>query len=64
MKAKLFIIGKSALKALILLAGGYASFRLTGSWEIGSVAAIVIAPILKFIDPQDDSLGVNATPNP
>jgi len=60
MKTKLFIIVKSALKAVILLVGGWASYKLTGSWEIGSGVAIAIAPLLKMIDPQDDSLGINA----
>ena len=60
MKTKLFVIFKSSAKALILLIGGWASFKLTGSWEIGSGVAIAIAPLLKMIDPKDDSIGLNA----
>lgn len=60
MKTKLFVIFKSSTKALILLVGGWASFKLTGSWEIGSGVAIAIAPLLKMIDPTDNSIGVNA----
>ncbi|CAB4194279.1 hypothetical protein UFOVP1261_24 [uncultured Caudovirales phage] len=60
MKTKLFVIFKSSAKALILLIGGWASFKLTGSWEIGSGVAIAIAPLLKMIDLNDDSIGLNA----
>jgi hypothetical protein len=62
MKTKLFVIIKSALKAVVLLVGGWASYKLTGSWEIGSGVAIAIAPLLKMIDPQDTSIGLNAQP--
>ena len=60
MKSKLFVILKSSAKALILLVGGWASYKLTGSWEIGGGVAIAIAPLLKMIDPTDDSIGLNA----
>jgi len=60
MKSKLFVILKSSAKALILLVGGWVSYKLTGSWEIGSGVAIAIAPLLKMIDPTDDSIGKNA----
>ena len=60
MKTKLFVILKSSAKALILLVGGWASYKLTGSWEIGSGVAIAIAPLLKMIDPNDDSIGFKA----
>ena len=62
MKFKLFVIFKSSAKALILLVGGWASYKLTGSWEIGSGVAIAIAPLLKMIDPTDDSIGIKAKP--
>lgn len=58
MKDKVLVIVKSSLKAAILLLGGWASFKLTGSWEIGSGVAIAIAPLLKAIDPTDTSIGV------
>ena len=60
MKTKLFVILKSSAKALILLVGGWASYKLTGSWEIGSGVAIAIVPLLKMIDPTDDSIGFKA----
>jgi hypothetical protein len=56
MKKNLLVILKSALKAAILLLGGWASFQLTGSWQIGSGVAIAIAPLLKLIDPNDKDL--------
>lgn len=60
MKTKLFVILKSSAKALILLVGDWASYKLTGSWEIGGGVAIAIAPLLKMIDPTDDSIGIKA----
>ena len=62
MKSKLFIILKSSAKAVILLAAGWVSYKLTGSWEIASGVSIATAPLLKMVDPQDDSLGINAKP--
>ena len=62
MKTKLFVILKSSAKALILLVGGWASYKLTGSWEIGGGVAIAIAPLLKMIDPTDHSIGFKAKP--
>lgn len=59
LKRQLLVALKSSLKAAITLGAGYVSFRLTGSYEISAGVALIFAPILKVIDPADNSMGFN-----
>jgi hypothetical protein len=61
LKRQLLVALKSSLKAAIVLAGGYLSYKLTGSYEISAGVGLVIAPLLKVIDPKDNSMGFNLT---
>lgn len=59
LQRQLLVALKSSAKAAITLAAGWLSFKLTGSYEISAGVALVIAPILKVIDPKDNSIGFN-----
>jgi hypothetical protein len=59
LQRQLLVALKSSLKAAITLGGGYLSYKLTGSYEISAGVALVLAPILKVIDPKDNSIGFN-----
>ena len=58
---QLLVALKSSLKAAITLGGGYLSYKMTGSYEISAGVALVLAPLLKVIDPKDNSIGFNLT---
>jgi hypothetical protein len=57
LKRQLLVALKSAAKALVLIGGGYLSYKLTGSWVISGAVATALAPIQKIIDPTDNSIG-------
>jgi len=59
LKRQLTVAFKSSAKALLLIGGGYVSFKLTGSWVISGAVTTALAPILKVIDPTDNSMGFN-----
>ena len=59
LQRQLLVALKSSLKAAILLGGGYLSYKLTGSYEISAGVALILAPLLKVIDPADNSIGFN-----
>lgn len=59
LQRQLLVALKSSLKAAITLGGGYLSYKMTGSYEISAAVALVLAPILKVIDPKDNSIGFN-----
>ena len=61
LKRQLLVALKSSAKAAITLGAGYLSYKLTGSYEISAGVALVFAPILKVLDPKDNSMGFNLT---
>lgn len=59
LKRQFFVGLKSAVKAGIVLGGGFLSYKLTGNWAISAPVAMFLAPILKVVDPSDNSMGFN-----
>ncbi len=53
------VVLKSMVKGAIMAFNGWLTLKLGGSVEMAGAIAIITAPLIKAIDPNDHSIGKN-----